>query len=73
MFSSFRGMVSDLYKEFYEYLGHSLDPLSPGEKAFFESIRLNTASVEYWGPGEEFEMIVWLFGPEIWPRSYGIH
>jgi hypothetical protein len=42
-------MVSDLYKEFYEYLGHSLDPLSPGEKAFFESIRLNTASVECWG------------------------
>ncbi|KIM82132.1 hypothetical protein PILCRDRAFT_820521 [Piloderma croceum F 1598] len=46
MFSSFRGMVSNLYKEFYEYLGHSLNP---GEKEFFESIRLNTASVECWG------------------------
>ena len=41
MFWSFRVMVSDLYEESYEYLGQSLNP---GEKEFFESIRLNTAS-----------------------------
>ena len=45
MFGSFRVMVSDLYKESYEYLG---DSLNAGEKAFFESIRLNTAPVEHW-------------------------
>jgi hypothetical protein len=37
MFSSFRGMVSDIYKEWYEDLGLSLDP---EEKAFFASIQL---------------------------------
>jgi hypothetical protein len=45
MFSSFRRMVSDLYKEWYQYLEHILDL---EEKAFFESIRLNTASVGDW-------------------------
>ncbi|KIL69450.1 hypothetical protein M378DRAFT_157725, partial [Amanita muscaria Koide BX008] len=44
MFASFRVMVSNLYKEWYQYLGDSLDP---EEKRFFDSIRLNTA-VEYW-------------------------
>ena len=39
-------MVSDLYEESYDYLEQSLNP---GEKEFFESIRLNTASVEHWG------------------------
>ena len=39
-------MVSDLYEESYDYLEQSLNP---GEKEFFESIRLNTASVERWG------------------------
>jgi hypothetical protein len=38
-------MVSGLYEESYEYLGQSLNP---GEKEFFESIRLNTAPVERW-------------------------
>jgi hypothetical protein len=38
-------MVSALYKEWYQYFEHSLDP---EEEAFFESIRLNTASVEHW-------------------------
>jgi hypothetical protein len=45
MFWSFREMVSDLYKESHEYLWNSLNP---GEKAFFESIRLNTAPMEHW-------------------------
>ena len=39
-------MVSDLYEESYDYLEQSLNP---GEKEFFKSIRLNTASVERWG------------------------
>jgi hypothetical protein len=38
-------MVSDLYEGSYEYLG---DSLNAGEKAFFESIRLNAAPVEHW-------------------------
>ena len=38
-------MVSDLYEESYDYLEQSLNP---GEKEYFESIRLNTASVERW-------------------------
>ena len=45
MFLDFRWMVSQLYKDWYHYLGDSLDP---EEKAFFDSIRLNTASVEHW-------------------------
>jgi hypothetical protein len=45
MFWSFREMVSNLYKESYEYLGQ---PLNPREKEYFESIRLNTASEERW-------------------------
>jgi hypothetical protein len=45
MFWSFTVMVSNLFNESYEYLEHSL---KPGEKAFFESIRLNTAPVEHW-------------------------
>ena len=45
MLESFREMVSDLYKESYGYLEHSL---KPEEKAFFQSIRLNTAPVERW-------------------------
>ena len=46
MFLSFRRMVAGLYKQWYQYLEHSLDP---GEKAFFESIRVNTAlSVKHW-------------------------
>ena len=45
MFSSFRTMVADLCKEWYQYLKHSLDP---EEEAYFESIRLNTAVVENW-------------------------
>ena len=39
-------MVSDLYEESYDHLKQSLNP---GEKEFFESICLNTASVERWG------------------------
>ena len=39
-------MVSNLYEESYDYLEQSLNP---GEKEYFESIRLNTASVERWG------------------------
>ena len=39
-------MVSDLYEELYDYLEQSLNP---GEKEYFESICLNTASVERWG------------------------
>jgi hypothetical protein len=46
-------MVSKLYKGYFEYLGHSLDILDPDEKAYFESIRLNTASVEHWGKSLE--------------------
>ena len=45
MFRSFSVMVSELYKEWYEYLGKSLNP---GEKEFFESIRFNTAPQENW-------------------------
>jgi hypothetical protein len=45
MLLSFRGMVSGLYKEWHLYLEHSLDP---EEKAFFESVRLNTAPEEHW-------------------------
>jgi hypothetical protein len=48
MFSSFKRMVSNLYKEWYQYLEHILDP---EEKAFFESIRLNTASEGDWRDG----------------------
>ena len=46
MFWSFRVMVSVLYEESYEYLEYFL---KPGEKAVFESIRLNIAPVEHWG------------------------
>ena len=46
MFWTFREMVSDLYEESYDYLEQSLNP---GEKEYFKSIRLNTASVERWG------------------------
>jgi hypothetical protein len=45
MLGSFREMVSHLYEESYEYLE---DSLKPGEKSFFESIRLNIAPVERW-------------------------
>jgi len=45
MLGSFREMVSHLYEESYEYLE---DSLKPGEKIFFESIRLSTAPVERW-------------------------
>jgi hypothetical protein len=45
MFWKFTVMVSVLYEESYEYLEYSLNP---GEKVFFESIRLNIAPVEHW-------------------------
>jgi hypothetical protein len=38
-------MVSEIYKEWYQYLKDSLDP---EELEFFESIRLNNAFVEHW-------------------------
>ena len=41
MLFMFRRRISELYKGWYHYLGDSLDP---EEKAYFESIRLNTAS-----------------------------
>ena len=45
MFRSFSVMVSELYEEWYEYLGQSLNP---AEKEFFESIHLNTAPEANW-------------------------
>ena len=48
MLWSFRVMISVVYKEWYEYLEHSLNP---GEMEFFESIRFNTAPEERWMNG----------------------
>ena len=45
MFRSFRVMVSELYKEWYQYLKDTLDP---EEEAFFESIHFNMAPQENW-------------------------
>ncbi|KIL58829.1 hypothetical protein M378DRAFT_170096 [Amanita muscaria Koide BX008] len=45
MFSAFRVMVSEVYEEWYQYLE---DFLCPEEKAFFNSIRFNSAPEEVW-------------------------
>jgi hypothetical protein len=64
MFMSFRDMVADLYKEWYQYLKHSLDS---EEEAY---------SSQYCGCGkmdQQFEVTVQLSVQEIWVSSYGIH
>ncbi|KAK2467448.1 hypothetical protein APHAL10511_000303 [Amanita phalloides] len=45
MFRSFRKQVSNLYEEWHEYL---LDSLTPKQRQYFESIRLNEADEEEW-------------------------
>jgi hypothetical protein len=40
MFWSFREMISDLYKELYEYIGQSLDPEEKEYSNLFISIQL---------------------------------